>query len=333
MKLLFLPTEYSQQRQHEKKRLIWPVRLAMEATYHRNQGHTVWWDKPEKIKEAQKLIRRERSYPSSTTFSALPRPDRILTDAFNPKYQGNGNYKRHPGTYIQSADGCWWGACKFCIEKNHFPYQVRPVEDVIAEIHECSQLGFKEVFDDSATFPVGEWLDKFCKVMTTGHFPHGKPTLGCNMRMVDIDYRMMKAAGFRMVLFGLESANQDTLDKVNKGVKVEDYKYIIEAAQAGLEPHVCVIFGYPWETDKDAVNTLRLVHWLLRKGYAKTAQASFYDVPEGGKEEHRKYVNRIYQAGFYPDFWFNKLRDIKNADDLKYLWRGIKEGVKCLKKS
>jgi radical SAM superfamily enzyme YgiQ (UPF0313 family) len=322
MKILYLPNEYSQQRQHEKKRNIYPVLLAMEATYMRNEGHTVLWDRPEDKNNVQKII----SEPQGIPFLKLPNPDRIFTRAFDEKWQGNGNFKYHLGTYIQAANGCWHGKCSFCVE-NGKPYAVRPVDDVIDELCELRRMGFQEVFDDSGTFPVGDWLHNFCE--RHKWIKSQKPFyLGCNMRMVDVDYRLMKEAGFRMLLFGVESSNQFTLDKINKGVQTEDVFYIIKAAKAGLEPHVAVMFGYPWETDEQAVRTLKLVHWLLRKGYAKTAQASFYTTPKGDCNlEHRKYINKIYNVWHYPDFWFNKLRDIKNTADLKYFWRSIKEGL------
>jgi radical SAM superfamily enzyme YgiQ (UPF0313 family) len=132
-----------------------------------------------------------------------------------------------------------------------------------------------------------------------------------------------------MCLFGIESANEITLNKINKGVKVEDIiPTIKKASEAGLEPHIAVIFGYPWETDRDALNTLKLVHYLLRKGFAKTAQASFYQVAgEAGNESHRKYIPQIYNTAYHLDFWWNQLRDVHNKDDLKYLWLKIKKGL------
>jgi radical SAM superfamily enzyme YgiQ (UPF0313 family) len=136
----------------------------------------------------------------------------------------------------------------------------------------------------------------------------------------------MKRAGFRMILYGLESRNKKTLKAINKGINIK--KAIVElklAARYGLEPHVAVMFGYPWETDKDAGRTLQLVHYLLKKGYAKTAQASLFSVPGvSSKKEHAKYVSRIYEAAYCPEFWMNKLRDIKSKDDIKYIWKGIK---------
>jgi radical SAM superfamily enzyme YgiQ (UPF0313 family) len=181
------------------------------------------------------------------------------------------------------------------------------------------------VFDDSATFPEGEWRLAYCKQNRRSHI-----RWSCNLRIAPkTDYFMMRESGCRMVLFGVESANQETLDKINKGVKVEDIIPTIKrAAQCGLEPHIAVMFGYTWETDKDAERTLKLVHYLLRKGYAKTAQASLYCPPDNIRNEtQKKYVKQIYNAAYHLDFWFNKLKDIHNLDDLKYLWLQIKKGI------
>ena len=139
----------------------------------------------------------------------------------------------------------------------------------------------------------------------------------------------MKDWGFRMILFGLESANQSTLNRINKGVKDDDYKYIIKASKAGLEPHIAMIFGYEWETDEDSIRTLNLAHWLLKKGYAKTAQASFYMPPDGkNNPSQRKYVNKLYDVAWSPEFWFNQLKDMKSLDNVKYLWKKISSSIR-----
>jgi len=325
MNILYLPNSHCQQRQFEKPNFMaYPVRLAMEAEFYRGQGNFVQWDYPFPIGinrgDWDKII----ITPENLSFLSLPHPDRIFTKAFDKKYQQNGNFKYHPGTYIQSASGCWWGKCSFCVEKG-LPYEVRPVDDVINEITVCKKLGFREIFDDSATFPQGEWLNDFTKKLAklNMHF-------SCNMRINNnIDYHSLRNAGFRMLLYGIESANQETLDKINKGVKSEDIIPTIKrATKAGLQPHIAVMFGYPWENDKQALETLKLTHYLLRKGYAKTAQASLYK-PCGGKNnpQHKRFVHRIYDCAYYPDFWFNQIKDIKNKDDLKYLWRKIKAAL------
>lgn len=308
--------------------------MAMECEKHRQGGNEVYWlssnynnswvnhTRTYWIKQKWDKVIQE---PENLPFLTLPRPDRVFTRA---KEYTSGNYKFLPGTHILSASGCWHGACSFCVEQGK-SYEVRPVEDVISEIEECKTLGFREIFDDSATFPVGNWADSFWGGLI-GH--KNKIPIGCNMRIINADFRQMKAGSCRMLLFGIESANQATLDRIQKGVKVEEIiPTIRKASEAGLEPHLACMFGYPWETDKEAINTLKLIHYLLRKGFAKTAQASFYTPPkeyEKGNEKHRRYVNQIYNVAIYPEFWFNKLREINNLDDLKYLWLQIKKGLK-----
>jgi anaerobic magnesium-protoporphyrin IX monomethyl ester cyclase len=325
MRILYQPHEYSQQRQRQRKACIYPIRLAMEATYYSQKGNEVSWGNGTGAYD--KVV----SEPEGLPFLSLPTANRVLSKAADPMYQRNGNFKYHPGTYIMAASGCWHGQCTFCVERSQ-KYEVREVDDVLSEIFTCEMQGFKEIFDDSATFPTGDWLYEFCDTIIQEDW---RLKLGCNMRMVDVDYKLMKAAGFRMLLFGLESVNQKTLDRINKGVQVEDWKYIKKAAEAGLEPHIAVMFGYPWETDKDAENTLKLVHYLLRKGFAKTAQASFYNPQMDAVEKPsalyfdyaQRYIKRIYSVAWNGEFWFNQLKDIRNVDDIKYLWRKIKAGL------
>jgi radical SAM superfamily enzyme len=147
------------------------------------------------------------------------------------------------------------------------------------------------------------------------------------MRLVKVDYAMMKNAGFRMVLFGIESANQYTLDRIKKGTNADEIIPVLKkASEAGLEPHGAFMFGYPWETAEDEDRTLNLCIELLRKGYLKTAQASLYKGPEKTYVD-RGNVKKIYSAAHYPDFWINQLRDIKDFQDFKYLLRKIKAGL------
>lgn len=333
MKILYLPNSKCQQRQFEKPNFTaYPVVMAMEAEWYRKQGHYVQWNVTGAlVKDGGYADYLDMFYdkvitePEGLPFLDLPKPDRVFTSAMDKKYQDNGNFKYLPGTYIQSASGCVHGKCSFCIEKDK-PYLVRPVDSVIEEIEECKSLGVREIFDDSATFPTGGWLDDFCDKFAK---IRGDMHISCNLRLCDYDYDLLYSSGFRMVLFGVESANEQTLEKINKGVKVEDIiPTIKKAASAGIEPHIAVMFGYPWETDQDSINTLRLVHYLLKKGYAKTAQASYYSVKEmDAKEIHRKYVRMIYDVAYSPSFWITKIRDIHNVDDLKYLWRAIKKGI------
>ena len=330
MNILYVPDCYSQQRQHEKPADVYPVRMAMEATYDRNNGHNVtWWAKNIEYKPSENvtcLYDQTVTEPRYDNFTELPTPDRLFTDAFNKQYQKYGNYKHNPATHMQVADGCWYGKCTFCVE-NGRGWQVRQVDDVIEEIRSCYRMGFKEIFDDSGTFPDGLWMKSFCeKKLISGLFGM---KIGCNMRIgASVDFKLMKQAGFRMVLFGVESANQSTLDKIGKGTNAKDIIPTIKrASEAGLSPHIATMHGFPWESDEEELKTIKMVHYLLRKGYAKTAQASTFSNPGTRPDVVHPNVNNIYNVAYTPEFWINKIKDIKEWSDFTYLLKGIRKGI------
>jgi radical SAM superfamily enzyme YgiQ (UPF0313 family) len=293
----------------------------------------------------------------------LPFIDRELTKWWLYA-ERNGNFKRTPGTYIMAGRDCWHHRCTFCSWTTIFPrYRTRSPENVLDEIGKLiERYGMREIMDDTGTFPKGAWLREFCRGMIErGH--NKKVTLDCNMRFGALsgeDYALMKEAGFRLLLFGLESANQGTLDRINKALTVEE---IVESCQmaraAGLYPHVTIMFGYPWESYEEALNTLRLGRYLLKKGYAYTVQATVvipypgtplfeecrtssglktldwdrYDMKEPvmvtpmGDEQVMELVQAIYGVAFDPEFMWRKLLSVRDMDDVVYFWRA---GMKVL---
>jgi len=337
MRILYLPNAYSQQRQRDVKAKIYPVLMAMEAEYYRQRGHDVKWTYHEGFSDWEKT-ETEGSFdkvitePEGLPFLDLPVPDRKFTRYQD--YQDNGNFKYLPATYIQAARDCWYHQCSFCAWAKKYPVcETRSVVSVISEINECVKLGFREIFDDSGTFPVGDWLKSFCQSMIDTGL-NKEVTLGCNMRFgaLDLeDFDLMKQAGFRMILWGLESVNQSTLDRLSKGIRVEQIlPDLYFAKRVGLESHVAAMIGYPWETKDEAFETINFIKRLLIKGYAETAQMSFYDAPEGqekGNEEFRKYKNKIYEVGFNPKFWYRKIIKIRSIEDFEYLIKGVKKGL------
>jgi len=212
---------------------------------------------------------------------ALPFIDRDLTKWQLYAYK-NGNFKTTPGTYMMVGRDCWWrkdGGCTFCSWPTLYPsYRVMSPARALDEIgFLIDRFGIKELFDDTGTFPAGHWLEEFCSgVLKRGY--HERVRFGCNARfglLKQEDYRLMKRAGFRMLLFGLESANQATLNRLNKGITIDDIGNGCKwAREAGLEPHITIMVGYPWETREDAENTLRLAQELMVKGRAVTLQAT-----------------------------------------------------------
>lgn len=341
MRYLFQLNPYNQQRQFEKPVWVYPAHLAAYATHLRDQGHEVIWgyDRYEPKGLVYKVIVDDTQI--DVPFEKLPFPDRIFTDGKNKRWQSYGNYKLNPATHMMSSNLCWYGKCTFCIDTVKLEAGegrgLRSVDHVMGEIDDLIASGYKEVFDDSGTFPIGKWLEEFCLKMCVKGRRH-KIKIGCNMRVQDAPWKLMAGAGFRFILFGVESANQVTLDKIKKSAKAEETVRILkEAAEAGLEPHGTFMTGYPWENREDEERTIHLCHYLLRKGYLKTAQASVYSPPrtkpDPGSPGH-DYLPRFYDVYKEPEFLIQKVKDIKCWEDFTYLARGgrlvIEEKVRKL---
>jgi anaerobic magnesium-protoporphyrin IX monomethyl ester cyclase len=285
----------------------------------------------------------------------LPFIDRDLTQ-WKLYSEKNGNFKHCPGTYTMVGRDCWWGKCTFCSWTTLYPkYRIRRPELLADEIGQLiDRYHVKEVFDDSGSFPKGEWLRSFCNTVIDRGY-NREISLGCNMRFGALspdDYKLMARAGFRMVLFGVESANQSTLDRICKNLKPEVVKESCQAAKtAGLNPHITIMFGYPWESKENAQRTLDLGKYLLKKGYADTVQATIiipypgtplfkeskangwlrtedwdhYDMREPvmttpmSDEEVAEFVQGIYGVAFDPEFIIRKIVSIRSWDDVRFI--------------
>ena len=307
------------------------------------------------------IIKNTGMFELRHDLKSLPFIDRDLTDWKRYAYD-NGNFKRIPGTYIMAGRDCWHHRCTFCSWTGIYTnFRARTAENVVDEIEFLyNKYNIKEIMDDTGCFPIKKWLNDFCNIMIERKL-NKKVNLDCNMRFGSVneeEYRLMKKAGFRFLLFGLESASQNTLDKLKKGNKAEEILPSCKAAaDAGLSPHITVMLGYPWETEEDIEKTYELTKKLLLKGYAKTMQATIiipypgtelfnqckadnllltenwedYDMRQAimkteiGEQKIKEWIQRLYNLSFTPRFLAHKILSIRDLDDIKYYLRAFKK--------
>ncbi len=242
-------------------------------------------------------------------------------------------------------------AVKNCSWTTLFPgaqYRVMSPQRALDEVgHIVENYPVKEIMDDSGTFPVGDWLREFCKGMIDRGYSE-KVRISCNMRfnsgLDKEDYELMRKAGFRFILYGLESANQETLDRINKNLKVEQIEPQIRMAkEAGLNPHPTAMVGYPWETREDAERTLNMAREFFKNGYSDSLQATIVTPYPGTplfKEAEEKGWLKTKDWDKY-DMHAPVLETPMSDDELKelvrsfyksfwspqFVWRKIKEGL------
>lgn len=290
----------------------------------------------------------------------LPFIDRDLTK-WHLYSEKNGNYKRTPGTYTMVGRDCWHAKCTFCSWTTTYPtFRTRTPEKLLDEIGNLiEKYKVKEIMDDTGTFPVGKWLYEFCTGMRERGY-NKKINIHCNMRVNALkqeEYDLMAKAGFRFILYGVESANQSTLDRIRKGTNVDEIPNACRMAKkAGLDPHLTVMMGYPWETKADARKTVKLAQDIFKKGWADTLQATivipypgtplFRECKENGwlmtedwdkfdmrepamkcpmtEQEIKELMQELYKVFLTPGYVMRRLLSIRSIDDLKFIGKGVK---------
>ncbi|MDP2982292.1 MAG: radical SAM protein [Candidatus Latescibacter sp.] len=306
-------------------------------------------------------IRNTGCFKLGHDLNELPLIDRELTCW---RLYGEPLYKREPFTYTMVGRDCPWAKCTFCSWTTLFPtFRTRTPEKLLDEIGILiEKYGVREIFDDTGTFPSGKWLERFCKGMIRRGY-HRKIRLSCNFRF---DYlareraALMREAGFRLLKLGLESANQATLDRLKKGTRVEEIEQGCRIAkEAGLEVHLTIMVGYPWETREDAERTLGLARRLMRNGLADMLQSTVtvpypgtplyreavengwlrfgpaeyerfdmsqpvFTTPDMTPEEVTEMCNSIYRSFLTPRYVLRYLLSIRSWSDFKFIAKGAK---------
>lgn len=76
-------------------------------------------------------------------------------------------------------------------------------------------------------------------------------------------YKFLKETGCMQVFVGTESANQETLNLIQKGTKIEDYLRLVEISRdVGLPLRFSMIVGFPKETEESVNETLDFIEEL-----------------------------------------------------------------------
>lgn len=109
---------------------------------------------------------------------------------------------------------------------------------------------------------------------------------GCNSRVDTISEKRlewMKKAGCWVIGFGIESGNQEMLDKMKKRAKLEDAERAIALCKKyGIKTYGLFLIGLPWETRQTVEQTI---------DFAKKLNPSFLDFniayPLPGTEYYR----------------------------------------------
>lgn len=308
--------------------------------------------------------------------SELPLPNRRL---LRGEYRVN-RLDVTPVTVMCASRGCAF-RCKFCAPNGvdqaieletkrtqetyvkRPPLRVRPAEQVVAEMREIAELGYRgiEIADNQFI-----WSKERTREICEGIRDLNLRWI-CNARaphLHDIDIvKMMAKAGCQMVYMGTESFCQEILDDIRKQIVVEDVKKAVETCRSGgIEPEVSVMIGgSPLETRETIKKSMReakklgtpFVHysavlpfpntefydeakkngWLSRGEFepVDNAKTSIVNLPHLSAEEMESILRWAYLKQYLsPRGVWLQIKKVRRPEDV---WHKAKMAVKLIKNS
>ena len=156
--------------------------------------------------------------------------------------------------------GCYWGRCTFCDHGQGYldKYRGKPGSQAVKEIKALKEKYKTDhfLFPDESYPPalfkkvIQLLVEQDVKIEWTTPIRFEEALQDPEL------WEMAARAGCRALYFGMESANEQVLNLMNKHVK----KHVIEnnlreSAKAGIWNHVMAIFGFPGETREQAEDT------------------------------------------------------------------------------
>ena len=169
----------------------------------------------------------------------------------------------YPVLPYMSSRGCYWGKCTFCTHSFIYDsYYRKENETRVAE--EIGYLGKKYktkyfTFSDEAISP-----NAFNR-MSKAILKQGVEMRSLGMLKFESGeketpelFEDVYKAGFLMLFFGLESANDRILSIIDKGCDQETEKSVLKnSSDAGIWNHLYLFFGFPTEEREEAEDTIQ----------------------------------------------------------------------------
>jgi radical SAM superfamily enzyme YgiQ (UPF0313 family) len=199
-------------------------------------------------RETDGRIVRNPDRPFPVDLDRLPLPARHLLD--------NRPYTRPdtgaPQTSVVTNRGCPFH-CTYCLANQiaGVRNRYRSVPDVLRELHDCVERhGITSFLFRSDLFTQNRrWVMALCDAIVTEGLAI---EWACNARVDSVDAEMlaaMRRAGCWIIAFGVESGDQQVLDRLEKRAQVADaHRAIALCRAAGIKSSVYLLMGFPWES-------------------------------------------------------------------------------------
>ncbi|GEM_PF-1032223 len=242
--------------------------------------------------------------PLIKDLDSLPFPER----EFFPIENYTGSKDPDSDAYfwiISSSRGCPFN-CLYCMNADVFGrgYRARSAKNIFQEIknlHDRFNTRFVYFIDDEFMIKK-ERIYEFAQLLAGSGLNIGWSALA---RITNINtefINMMVKAGLKEIVYGVESGDPETLEKINKGMSLEQIKKGIEYTLNSQIPAFGInnMIGFPWEKKENILNTYRLNKSIGNK--AQVGHSFWIPIPYPRTGLYNKYHK---QCGF-TEWWLNK---------------------------
>lgn len=207
-------------------------------------------------------IRINPSRPLVENLDDLPLPARHLVPM--AKYPRKGDYiKNRVVDQVHTSRGCPFN-CTFCSNTYVWgkKFRFRSAENVLKETRELiKKYGASGIYFREDCFTIKrERVVEICEGIRREGWDI-KWELESRVDTVDRELlKIMHDAGCESIWFGVESANQRTLDLMNKKITVEQTRQVFRwCKEVGIKAGASIMFGIPYETIDDMKRTAQFV--------------------------------------------------------------------------
>lgn len=179
------------------------------------------------------------------------------------------DYKKYTNSafrYIFAIRGCPYN-CWFCGSRYVWSRKARfrSPQNVVEEIKLLNRKGIYSIEFGDDTFGINkDYIIDLCNHISK-YTPETRWSCEINIKLVEDDIiRVMKESGCELIMLGVESGNNEILEKIRKGITIEEALSacnIIKKHKIGLGAFFMV--GFPWETEetlRDTLNAIRKVN-------------------------------------------------------------------------
>ena len=210
----------------------------------------------------------------------------------------------YPEIQLFTGRGCM-AHCNFCVYPQTLhghKYRLRSPKNVVDEFSYIAANfpDVKEIVIEDDTFTANrQRVTDICELLIQRGL-HRKLRWLCNAR-VNLDFatmKLMKRAGCRLIIPGIESGNEKILQNIKKGTNLQLIRdYVKNAKRAGLLVHACYMVGNEGETPETMKETFQLAMEL------NTDTAQFYPLlPFPGTEAYAWARKNGYISGKYDEY-------------------------------